>query len=294
LLIVLKKTPGHLRVSSFLNPCNSKEQNGSRSDMHGSRITPSSPLIPLRGIEVRCAFASALSGTHRFPVSRLFFGAKSNRANPGTPTHMAASSDDSRGSSPVGTSPQSAPPQHDPLDSGGMGAEGVADLCKAALDHDTVVDQQLAWWDSWATRWKDEFMPGFRIRDDDAKTEEARRVRRKCKDAKTPKDETAQQVEEALAQLRFVVPPCPAPHCPTIEDDFPRAQLVLHEQRAEEAGKRIDAIKHQMERDEKAEDEVAISKAMLGQSPDHDAFSCVRCSGLANVAWRRFCCVLLL
>ena len=178
---------------------------------------------------------------------------------------MLGSSDESGGSSPQGNSPQSSPPPPDPLDPGGAGAESVAEMCKASLDQDSLIEQELAWWDTWVKRWNEDFVPSFRIRDDDAKIEEARRVRKMCKDAKTPKDQTAQQVQEALAQLPFVVPPCPPPNLPAIEDDFPKAQLALCEQRASEAGRRIDAIKHSIERDEKAEDDVAISKAMLGK-----------------------------
>ena len=178
---------------------------------------------------------------------------------------MPGSSDDSQGSSPRGNSPQVSPPPEDPLGPCGTDAESVAEMCKAALDKDSLVEQELVWWETWVKRWNEEFVLSFRMRDEDAKTEEARRVRKMCKDAKTPKDETALQVQEALAQLRFVVPPCPPPHLPPIEDDFPEAQLALYEQRATEAGRRIDAIKHSIERDEKADDDVAISKAMLGK-----------------------------
>lgn len=141
----------------------------------------------------------------------------------------------------------------------------AAERCKALLDPQTQ-DQQINWWDQWAKRWASEFEPSGRIRDEEAETAEARRVRAMCKDAKISKDETAKRVQTALAQLAFEVPPCPRPKIPQITAVFSKDQEALHDRRQMEAGRRLDAIKHKQERDAKSEDEAAISKATLADA----------------------------
>jgi len=44
------------------------------------------------------------------------------------------------------------------------------------------------------------------------------------------------RVEEALAQLMFVVPACPLPHFPEIEEKYPKEQMSLHARLVLEAG----------------------------------------------------------
>jgi hypothetical protein len=140
----------------------------------------------------------------------------------------------------------------------------AAEMCKALLDSQTMT-QQMLWWDNWAKRWSKEFLVNGRIRDEQAQTVEARRIRKICKESKVPKEQTAKQVEEALVQLEFVVPPCIPPKIPQIEDDFHKQQLALLERRVQEAGRRIDGIKNKQEHDQKSENDAAVSKATLGK-----------------------------
>ena len=166
---------------------------------------------------------------------------------------------------------------------------GVSNGCKLALDPITQ-DQQILWWDQWTKRWDAEFEVSARIWDEEAQTNEARRVRKACKDAKISKDETAKRVEEALVQLGkqgvkfpdtyacihiltayvravgYVVPPCLPPKYPHIEDTYPQEQVELHGRRVTEAGRRLDAIRHKMDREDKSDNEAAVSKATLADA----------------------------
>jgi len=163
--------------------------------------------------------------------------------------------------SPSGGQPEGTPEAPTPSES----VLEAAERCKALLDPQTQ-DQQRLWWDAWAKRWAAEFEPSGRIRDEEAETLEARRVRKMCKEAKIPKDETAQRVQAALAQLAFEVPPCPRPKMPQVVAAFPKEQGALHDRLQMEAGRRLNAIKHKQELDAKSDDESAISKATLADA----------------------------
>ena len=166
----------------------------------------------------------------------------------------------------------------------GTGAEEVAAMCKSQLDEaagpmQRADHQQLQWWDAWAVRWLDEFLPAGRVRDEHAKTSEARRVRKACKEQKLTQRETAQQVERALLELEFVVPPAQAPKIPVIEDNFAQEQLAVYERRAREAARRLESIVRRQEDKKKADNEAAVRKAtqadarlkVSGKQPYHVA-----------------------
>jgi hypothetical protein len=128
-------------------------------------------------------------------------------------------------------------------------------------------DPAIVWWEQqWTKRWTAEFERSAKIRQEEAQTNEARRIRKACKEAKLHKDETAKRVEEAKAQLSFVVPPCPSPMLPEVLENFTKEQVALQAQRTKEAKQRIDAIVKSMQLDDTSDNEVEVSKATLADA----------------------------
>jgi hypothetical protein len=152
----------------------------------------------------------------------------------------------------------------------GQAVDELVHICKQAiprpesgLDPDKLREWEgeVSLWDSWKERWKG-FYEDWMKADEEQATLVARQIRKlyKGKESAAKINEMVKMAVSELATKRKEIPPFVLP---AIEGEYLPELLTLRKKRVRVAQKRMQDFLAKLSQDQKAEDELAISKATL-------------------------------